>query len=62
MSEVIRFVQKSDRERARLIREARAKYNSIFPATGPVRESQSRGAKGHATSGRNADDDDGVLS
>ena len=31
MCEVIRFVPKSERERARLIREARAIYDSIFP-------------------------------
>ena len=31
MGEVIRFVSKSELERARLIREARAIYDSIFP-------------------------------
>ncbi len=31
MGEVIRFVPKSERERARLVREARAIYDSIFP-------------------------------
>jgi hypothetical protein len=31
MCEVIRFVPKSERERARLIRVARAIYDSIFP-------------------------------
>jgi hypothetical protein len=31
MGEVVRFVSKSDLERARLIREARAIYESIFP-------------------------------
>jgi len=31
MGEVVRFVPKSDLERARLIREARAIYESIFP-------------------------------
>ncbi|MCK1708529.1 MULTISPECIES: hypothetical protein [unclassified Bradyrhizobium] len=31
MSEVVRFVPKSELERARLIREARAIYDSIFP-------------------------------
>jgi hypothetical protein len=31
MSEVVRFVPKSELERARLIKEARAKYESIFP-------------------------------
>jgi hypothetical protein len=32
MGKVIRFVSKSDSERARLIREARAIYNSVFPS------------------------------
>jgi hypothetical protein len=34
MGEVIAFVSKSERERLRLIREARAIYESIFPSTG----------------------------
>ena len=38
MGEVIRFVPKSERERARLIREARAIYDSVFPPSEPVRE------------------------
>ena len=33
MGEVIRFVPKAELERARLIREARANYESIFPRT-----------------------------
>jgi hypothetical protein len=36
MGEVVRFVPKSELERVRLIREARAIYESIFPdAEGP---------------------------
>jgi hypothetical protein len=31
IGELIRFITKSEHERARLIREARAIYNSIFP-------------------------------
>jgi hypothetical protein len=31
MGEVIRFVPKAELERARLIREARAIYDSVFP-------------------------------
>lgn len=38
MGEIIRFVPKSERERARLIREARAIYDSIFPSADPVGE------------------------
>ena len=54
MGEVIRFIPKSERERVRLIREARALYDSIFPAD---RESE-QGVKapaGHTVS-------DGTLS
>lgn len=32
MGEVIRFVSKAERERLRLIQEARAIYDSVFPA------------------------------
>ena len=38
LSEVVRFISKSDLERARLIREARAIYESIFPQAPPVSE------------------------
>ncbi len=37
MSEIVRFVPKSELERARLIREARAIYDSIFPSAAPDR-------------------------
>ena len=35
MSDVVRFVPKSELERARLIAEARAIYDSIFPPAVP---------------------------
>ena len=38
MGEVIRFVPKAELERARLIREARAIYESVFPPAEPVSE------------------------
>jgi hypothetical protein len=38
MAEIVQFVPKSERERARLIREARAIYESIFPSADPVGE------------------------
>ena len=38
MGDVIRFVPKCERERARLIREARARYESIFPRADSVGE------------------------
>lgn len=60
MGEVIRFVPKSELERARLIRQARAIYDSIFPSTGPVREQQDKGLVGHAIGGANIYRGDGV--
>ena len=38
MGEVIRFVPKSELERIRLIREARAIYDSIFPSADSATE------------------------
>jgi hypothetical protein len=52
MGEVIRFIPKSERERARLIREARAIYDGIFPPSGTV--SKDTAPLGHAVSGANA--------
>ena len=40
MGDVIQFVPRSERERTRLIREARAIYDSIFPPADPVSEQQ----------------------
>ena len=38
MGEVIRFIPKSELERARLVREARAIYDSIFPSADAIGE------------------------
>jgi hypothetical protein len=57
MGEVIRFVPKPERERAHLIGEARAIYDSIFPPADSVSEKQ----KSHTVSGANAHRSDGVL-
>jgi hypothetical protein len=40
MGDIVRFVPKSELERARLIREARAIYDSIFPSAEPARAQQ----------------------
>jgi hypothetical protein len=40
MGEVIRFVPKSELERDRLIREARAMYEHVFPSTDQAGERQ----------------------
>jgi hypothetical protein len=61
MGEVIRFVPKSERERARLIREAREIYHSIFPPADPVSGKQNKAAASHTVSGANAHRSDGVL-
>jgi hypothetical protein len=61
MGEVIRFVPKSERERTRLVREARAMYDSIFPSADPVRERQDKAPIGHAVSGTKAHRSDGGL-
>ena len=59
MGEVIQFVPKSERERARLIREARAIYDSIFPPADPVRERQDKAPLSHSVSDANAHRSDG---
>jgi hypothetical protein len=38
MGEIVGFVSKSERERLRLIRKARAIYDSIFPPTDAIGE------------------------
>jgi hypothetical protein len=41
MGQVIQFISKSERERLRLIQEARAIYDSIFPPADPAGEQSS---------------------
>ncbi|WGD52046.1 hypothetical protein QA641_42730 [Bradyrhizobium sp. CB1650] len=50
MGEVIQFVSRSERERARLIKEARAIYDSIFPQE-PVSAQQDNATITRAVSG-----------
>jgi hypothetical protein len=61
MGEVIRFIPKSERERGRLIREARAIYDSIFPPANPINERQDKAPLSRAIVGANAYRGDGVL-
>ena len=61
MGEIIQFIPKSERERARLIREARAIYDSIFPPADPVSEKQNKASISHTISAANAHRSDGVL-
>jgi hypothetical protein len=61
MGEVIRFVPKPERERARLIREARALYDSIFPPADPASEKNNTAAVSHTVGDANAHRSDEVL-
>jgi hypothetical protein len=60
MGEIIRFIPKSERERARLIREARAIYRSIFPQD-PVSAQQDKASASHAADGADAHRSDGAV-
>jgi hypothetical protein len=60
MGDIIRFVPKSERERARLIREARAIYDSIFPPADPVGEKQNNAPVGQTVGGADAHRNGGV--
>jgi hypothetical protein len=42
MGEVVRFIPKAERERIRLIRAARALYDSVFPPTNSVNEQRNK--------------------
>jgi hypothetical protein len=60
MGEVLRFVPKPERERARLIREARATYDSVFPPAA-VSEQQDKGSVSQTVNGANAPRSSGVI-
>ena len=48
MGEVIQFIPKAERERLRLIREARALYDSVFPSSYSAHDQRDDGANaGH---------------
>jgi hypothetical protein len=61
MGKIIGLIPKSERERVRLIREARAIYDTIFPPAGLVSERQDKAPVSHTVSGANAYRSDGVL-
>jgi hypothetical protein len=61
MGEIIRFVPKFERERARLIRRARAIYDSIFPPADPLGERQNDATVGHTLGGVIAHRSEGTL-
>lgn len=62
MGDIIRFVSKSERERARLIREARAIYDSVFPPSDPVREQRDKVSASNMRNGAGVDRGEGSLS
>jgi hypothetical protein len=62
MDEFFRFISKSERERVRLIREARAIYDSIFPPADPVSEQQGSAPATHRVRGANAQCSEGPFS
>jgi hypothetical protein len=62
MGEVIQFISKSERERIRLIRQARAIYDSVFPPADPLSEQRNNASASHMASGANAHRSDEVFS
>ena len=61
MGEVIRFIPKAERERIRLIAEARAKYDSIFPPADPESEQRGKIPANPVSKGAPAVSGDGFL-
>jgi hypothetical protein len=61
MRDVVRFISKSERERERLVREARAIYDSVFPPANPVSGRDKAPLSQGTVSGPNANHSDGVL-
>jgi len=61
MGKVVRFIPKSERERVRLVREARAIYDSIFPPADPVSEYQDKAPVSRTVSIVNAYRSDGAV-
>ena len=51
MGEVIRFVPKAERERLRLIREARANYDSVVPPADSVNKQPDNAPIVHSVNG-----------
>jgi hypothetical protein len=54
MGDVVGFIPRSERERIRMIREARAIYDSIFPSADSVTEKSEGTPTGHAINPVNA--------
>ena len=62
MGEVIQFIPKAERERIRLIREARAIYDSVFPPSDSVNEHRGNTPLVHSVDGAKVHQGGEVLS
>jgi hypothetical protein len=62
MGEAIRFVSKSEGERLRLIQEARAIYDSVFPPVVSVSEQRDKAPATQRAIGANAQRGEGAFS
>lgn len=62
IGEVIQFIPNAERERLRLIREARALYESVYPPADTASEHQDKRTGTDGMSGGNAHRSDGGLS
>jgi hypothetical protein len=62
MGEVIQFIPKAERERLRLIREARANYDSVFPSADSVNKQRDNEPILHSVSGTWIHQDGEMLS
>ena len=51
MGEVIQFISKAERERLRLIREARAMYDGVFPSSDSVNKQPDNAPIVHSVNG-----------
>jgi len=61
MGEVVRFVSKAERERLRLIREARAMYDSVFPPSNSIDEQRGNAPLAHTANGPSVQHGDNLL-
>jgi hypothetical protein len=62
MEEFFRFIQQSERGRDRLIQEARAIDDSVFPPSAPISEQSNKAPTGHTVCGVNAFRGDRIFS
>ncbi len=61
MGQVIRFIPKAERERLRLIQEARAMYDSVFPPSNSINEQRERTPITRSAKGPNVRHGDNIL-